>query len=123
MSAEENKKKIDSLSNSIVHLINHMRDVADGLYRHTYDIDMPIPQINKSVINIIEKTVNGLKGDIEVSEEVVSYMQDRDADIFLLKEYIEEKEEEMKDLKNRARGKSKYFKMFYNGITKNSPKE
>lgn len=123
MNEEEKAKRTDDLSNSIIHLINHMREVADGLYRHSYDMDMPISQINKPVINSIEKTVKGIKGDIQVSEEVVGYMQDRDPDISLLKEYIEAKENEKIKLKNKAKGKSKYFKMFYNGIIKNNPKE
>ncbi|EHY66132.1 hypothetical protein NERG_00828 [Nematocida ausubeli] len=95
-----------------------MREVSDGLYRHTYDIDTELPQINKTVISNIEKIVNSLKEDLFVSEEIVSYLENKDSDAGMLLEYIEEKEQEMTDLKNKANGKSKYFRMLYNGIVK-----
>ncbi|KAI5191980.1 hypothetical protein NEMIN01_1764 [Nematocida minor] len=118
MPEDERRKRADDLSNSIIQLINQMRDVADGLYRHSYDIETEIPQINKAVISSIEKTVNTIKGELLVSDELVKYTQNKDSDVNVLLEYIKEKEEEMSELTNKAKGKSKYFKMFYNGIIK-----
>ncbi|KAI5162911.1 hypothetical protein NEAUS03_2141 [Nematocida ausubeli] len=118
MNEGERVKRVDDLTKLLIQLINNMREVSDGLYRHTYDIDTELPQINKTVISNIEKIVNSLKEDLFVSEEVVSYLENKDSDAGMLLEYIEEKEQEMTDLKNKANGKSKYFRMLYNGIVK-----
>ncbi|KFG26195.1 uncharacterized protein NESG_01311 [Nematocida ausubeli] len=118
MNEGERVKRVDDLTKLLIQLINNMREVSDGLYRHTYDIDTELPQINKTVISNIEKIVNSLKEDLFVSEEIVSYLENKDSDAGMLLEYIEEKEQEMTDLKNKANGKSKYFKMLYNGIVK-----
>ncbi|KAI5137250.1 hypothetical protein NEAUS04_1995 [Nematocida ausubeli] len=118
MNEGERVKRVDDLTKLLIQLINNMREVSDGLYRHTYDIDTELPQINKTVISNIEKIVNSLKEDLFVSEEIVSYLENKDSDAGMLLEYIEEKEQEMTDLKNKANGKSKYFRMLYNGIVK-----
>ncbi|EIJ88988.1 hypothetical protein NEPAR06_0427 [Nematocida parisii] len=118
MNESEKVKRVDDLNRLLIQLINNMREVSDGLYRHTYDIDTELPQINKTVISTIEKTVNSLKEDLFVSEEVVSYLETKDGDANVLLEYLDDKEHEIMKLKNKAQGKSKYFKMLYNGIMK-----
>lgn len=123
MNESERIRRVNEISSAVVHLINNMRDISDGLYRHTYDIDTELSHINKGVIQSIEKTVNSIGADLLVSEEVVSYLENKDAETTALLEYIEEKEKELVNLKNKAMGKSKYFKMFYNGIQKGSSDE
>ncbi|KAH9386586.1 uncharacterized protein NEMAJ01_1482 [Nematocida major] len=118
MGESEKTKRLDDLTASIIQLINSMQEVTDGLYRHTYDIDTELPQINKAVLQSAEKTVKNIKGELLVSEEVVSYVESREADINVLFEYVEEKEKEKEVLKNMALGKSKYFKMLHTGMQK-----
>ncbi|KAI5180604.1 hypothetical protein NEOKW01_0888 [Nematocida sp. AWRm80] len=109
-------KREDKIIDSLVELINHLKNISEGLYKHTYDIDTSLIQINQPVISALEKVIECNMDDLYVSQEFIKYIQDNDPDLNSVNEYIKLQEERRKDLLDQAKGKSKYFKMFSKGI-------
>ncbi|KAI5187197.1 hypothetical protein NEHOM01_2002 [Nematocida homosporus] len=120
MDSRERERKCDELSNGIIALINQMQSVSDGLYKHTYDLDTPLPQINKGVLKAVEKVLHWTEDELLVSEKAYKYIEGREPEVNAILEYIESEEQKGKELKERALGKSKYFRMLYQGLQRTS---
>jgi len=121
MNRKETKTQEEILS-SIINLVNQMRTASDSLFKHTYDIDAPLPPLNKGVLAAIEKLLSNSKNEVKVSEELSNYVNSNEASVEALLEYLKSKETSKKDLKLRSKGKSKYFKMVLDGI-KRAPRK
>lgn len=116
MQKEKEEKRCTELEGALVSLINHMQNVSESLYRHAFDLEMPLAVINKEVVQSIERVLKCSENEIISSEQAWEYLLNKDPSLDSLMDYIEEKDSECRRDKDAARGKRKYYSMLYQGI-------
>ncbi|KAI5190359.1 hypothetical protein NECID01_0951 [Nematocida sp. AWRm77] len=119
----EKERRLEELELGIVGLINQMRTVSDGLYKHTYDVDTPLSLINKGVIASVEKVLDQTREEFLVSERLSKFVEEKDPGTGLVLEYLAEEEQRKQELKTLAKNKSKYFSTFQKSMQQSIKKE
>ncbi|OAG29303.1 hypothetical protein NEDG_01376 [Nematocida displodere] len=116
MGGREREKRYDELFSGLLGVINQMRGISDGLYKHIYDLDTPLPQINKGLVHSIEKVLQATEKEYLVSEKVARFVNESTPDVSRIVEYLAGEEKRKKELKCVSKGKARYFSMFYQGV-------
>lgn len=111
------------LLNGVVGLVNQMRSVSDGLYKHTYDLDTPLAAINQGVVASIDQLLQQAQGELPVSARLARFVEEKEASTSLVLEYVTAEEQRKQDLESLARGKSRYFELFRQEIAREIAEE
>ncbi|KAI5172506.1 hypothetical protein NEFER03_1581 [Nematocida sp. LUAm3] len=116
MQRSERERRCSMAIERLIVLINQMREVSNGLYKHTYELEAPLIKINSEVIKGIESILSLPQEPILVSEKAYSFSATADPSISWVVDYLKVEEQRKALNIEMADAKRKDFRMLYEGF-------
>lgn len=123
MQRSERERRSTTAIERLIVLINQMREVSNGLYKHSYDLETPLIEINSEVVKGIENILSLPQAPIPVSEKAYSFSCAADPSVSWVLEYLKSEEERRRLNAEMAKAKSKDFRMLHEGFQRRRGKE
>lgn len=113
------EEQAERLTAQTIALINKVHSTADALYRHQYDPETGLSEINAGVLKEVRElnSVNEHTKGIQVLKKVVDFLEGPSGPGTGLVDYVANEEKEIAKLRSVSKGKARCMKDFHTRLS------